>query len=369
MDKFLNYFDSRRREAILSRPSSDDGPVITISRQTGCDARQVAESVVYKLNQRAGKNRWRWVDKDIIYAIAKELNTDTQRVENFYEGLSLSNMSEMIMAFSGGFVSDMRVKKAIRDVVLSICKEGYIVLVGRGGVAITRNIVDSLHIRLLAPFYWRVCNVMKKKEITVGLFNYPILMSADILLYNADIIPVGKDQKQHIEMARDIAEKFNNTFGETFKMPEALIKKEVEIVPGTDGLKMSKSYKNTIDIFEEESVIKKQIMGIKTDSKAVEEQKNPEECNVFKIYKLIASEEKTKTMAEKYKKGGFGYGDAKKELLKEILEYFKEARLKYNEIHKNKEYVLKTLESGAIKARKIAEKTIEEVEKKVGFKY
>lgn len=167
MDKFLNYFDSRRREAILSRPSSDDGPVITISRQTGCDARQVAESVVCKLNQRAGKNRWRWVDKDIIYAIAKELNTDTQRVENFYEGLSLSNMSEMIMAFSGGFVSDMRVKKAIRDVVLSICKEGYIVLVGRGGVAITRNIVDSLHIRLLAPFYWRVCNVMKKKDMTI----------------------------------------------------------------------------------------------------------------------------------------------------------------------------------------------------------
>ena len=167
MEKFFDYFDARQREAILNKPGSSDGPVITISRMTGCDARQVAENVVDNLNKKAGTNKWKWVDKDIIYAIAKDLNTDTQRVENFYKGIELSNMSEMIMAFSGGFVRDLRVKKAIKDVVLSMFKTGYIVLVGRGGVSIAREIVDSLHIRLIAPFYWRVENVMKKKEMEI----------------------------------------------------------------------------------------------------------------------------------------------------------------------------------------------------------
>lgn len=167
MEKFFDYFDSRHRESILNKPGTNDGPVITISRMTGCDARQVAENVVDNLNRKAGTNKWKWVDKDIIYAIAKELNTDTQRVENFYKGIELSNMSEMIMAFSGGFVSDLRVKKAIKDVVLSMCKEGHIVLVGRGGVSIAREIQDSLHVRIIAPFYWRVENVMKKKEMDI----------------------------------------------------------------------------------------------------------------------------------------------------------------------------------------------------------
>lgn len=167
MDKFLDYFDSRHRESILKKKTGDEGPVITIARQTGCDARQVAENIVDNLNRKSGANRWKWVDKDIIYDIAKELNTDAQRVENFYKGIELSNMSEMIMAFSGGFVSDLRVKKAIKDVVLSICKEGYVVLVGRGGVSIAKDIQDALHIRLIAPFYWRVENVMKKKEMDI----------------------------------------------------------------------------------------------------------------------------------------------------------------------------------------------------------
>jgi cytidylate kinase len=165
MDKFFDYFDGRYRDSILKRPAADDGPVITISRMTGCDARQIAENVVDNLNRRYETTRWKWVDKDIIYAIAKELNTDTQRVENFYKGIELSNISEMIMAFSGGFVSDLRVKKAIKDVVLSICKEGHIVLVGRGGVSIASNIEYALHVRLIAPFYWRVENLMKKKEM------------------------------------------------------------------------------------------------------------------------------------------------------------------------------------------------------------
>jgi cytidylate kinase len=167
MEKFFDYFDNRHRETSLKKSGTEEGPVITISRLTGCDARQVAESVVDSLNRKSGTSKWKWIDKDIIYDIAKELNTNTERVENFYKGIELSNMSEMIMAFSGGFVSDLRVKKAIKDVVLSICKDGYIVLVGRGGVSIAHDIVDSLHIRLIAPFYWRVENVMKKKGIDI----------------------------------------------------------------------------------------------------------------------------------------------------------------------------------------------------------
>ncbi|MBG0858234.1 MAG: cytidylate kinase-like family protein [Bacteroidales bacterium] len=167
MDKFFDYFDDRYRDSILKRPASEDGPVITISRITGCDARQVAENVVENLNRRYDTTKWRWVDKDIIYATAKELNTEAQRIESFCKGIELSNLSEMIMAFSGGFVSDMRVKKAIRDVVMSICKEGHVVLVGRGGVSIASNIEYALHVRLIAPFYWRVENVMKKKEMDI----------------------------------------------------------------------------------------------------------------------------------------------------------------------------------------------------------
>jgi cytidylate kinase len=165
MEKFFDYFDERYRISVLSTPSVNDGPVITISRLTGCDAREVAAKIVNNLNERYGTARWRWVDKDIIYTIAKELNTGTQRVENYYDGIKLSNLSEMIMAFSGGFVSDLRVKKAIKDVVLSICKEGHVVIVGRGGVSIAHDIHDSLHIRLIAPYNWRVKNVMKKKNL------------------------------------------------------------------------------------------------------------------------------------------------------------------------------------------------------------
>lgn len=167
MAKFFDYFDGRYREVVLNKPSAEDGPVITISRQTGCDARLVASTLVDDLNNKYLTSKWKWVDKEVIYAIAKELNIDSQRVENFYRGIELSNVSEMIMAFSGGFVSDLRVKKAIRDVVLSICKEGYIVLVGRGGVSIARNITDALHIRLIAPFYWRVENIMKKMSMDI----------------------------------------------------------------------------------------------------------------------------------------------------------------------------------------------------------
>jgi len=168
MEKFFDYFDTRHRQEIMNKPPSNDGPVITLSRLTGCDARQVAGHIVDILNRKEDSKKWRWVDKDIIYDIAKELNTNSERVESFYKGYELSNMSEMIMAFSGGYVSDLRIKKAIRDVVLPMCKEGYIVLVGRGGVSIAQNIPKSLHVRLIAPFYWRVENVMRKKELNMA---------------------------------------------------------------------------------------------------------------------------------------------------------------------------------------------------------
>jgi len=167
MKKFFDYFDKRHREAILGQPESEDGPVITISRQTGCDARQVAESAAEMLNRKYNVTKWRWIDKDIIQRIAKEINTDDARVESFYKGIEHSNLSEMIMAFSGSFVSDQKIKRAIEDVVLSICKEGYVVVVGRGGVSIAHQIADALHIRLMAPFYWRVENVMKKKNVDI----------------------------------------------------------------------------------------------------------------------------------------------------------------------------------------------------------
>lgn len=166
MDRIFDYFDGRYRESVLKKPASEDGPVITISRLTGCDARQVASVLVNDINKKYGTDRWKWVDKDIIYKIASELNTGTQRIENFYKGIELSNLSEMIMAFSGGFVSDLRVKKAIREVVLAMCKEGNLIIVGRGGASIAKDITDSLHIRLVAPMKWRVENIMKKREMS-----------------------------------------------------------------------------------------------------------------------------------------------------------------------------------------------------------
>ena len=167
MEKIFNYFDERYRESILNKPAVEDGPVITLSRLTGCDARLVAQNLVDDLNRIYGSKKWKWIDKDIVYAIAKELNTDSQRIENFYKGNELSSISEMIMAFSGGFISDLRVKKAVRDIVVSLCKTGHIVLIGRGGVSIAQGIKNTLHIRLIAPFYWRVENIMKKNKMDI----------------------------------------------------------------------------------------------------------------------------------------------------------------------------------------------------------
>lgn len=152
---------------MLGRPIDQTGPVITISRLTGCDGREVGADLVALLNLRNNTTKWRWIDKDIIYHAAHELKTDTNRVETYYQGMTMNDMSEMIMAFSGSFVSDSSVKKAIREVVLSIAREGHAVIIGRGGVAITRDMTNALHIRLVAPLYWRVENVMKKKGMII----------------------------------------------------------------------------------------------------------------------------------------------------------------------------------------------------------
>lgn len=213
---------------------------------------------------------------------------------------------------------------------------------------------------------WKDAVEKGKKEKTVGLFTYPILMAADILIYKPVLVPVGKDQKQHIEIARDIATTFNSIYGETLEPPEPFIPEDVAVVPGTDGQKMSKSYGNTIDIFAPEATLKKQIMGIVTDSTPVEEPKNPSTCNVFTLYKLLASKDEIDELAQKYQKGGFGYGEAKKILLAKILEIFGPARQKRVELEADVGYIDRVLREGAERARKVAKATLDEVRKKIG---
>ena len=207
--------------------------------------------------------------------------------------------------------------------------------------------------------------VQRGIDANVGLFAYPVLMAADILLYDIDTVPVGKDQKQHVEMTRDIALKFNNTYGETLRIPEPLIREDVAVVPGTDGQKMSKSYGNTIPLFAEEKVIEKAIMGIVTDSKGVEEPKDPESCTVYQMHALLLDDARRKELAEKYRAGGLGYGEAKKMLLADYMEYFAPMRERRAKL-KNEE-VEKVISDGAKKARTIAQKTMERVRKAVGL--
>ncbi len=206
------------------------------------------------------------------------------------------------------------------------------------------------------------------KDATAGLFNYPVLMAVDILIYKPDLVPVGKDQKQHVEIARDLAGKFNRVYGDVFKLPEPYIPKEVGYIIGTDGEnKMSKSYGNVINFFADEKTIKKQVMGIKTDSTPLENPKDPGNDAVYKFYTYFATEDETNSLAEKYRAGGFGYGDAKKLLLEKILEHFKPYRQKREELKNNLDYVKSVLKNGADKARTVASKTTEEVRKAVGL--
>lgn len=205
------------------------------------------------------------------------------------------------------------------------------------------------------------------KEINVGLFDYPVLMAVDILIYKPDLVPVGKDQKQHVEIARDIAGKFNRTFGEVFKLPAPYIPEEVAVVIGTDGQKMSKSYGNIIEIFASEKELKKQIMGVVTDSTPLEKPKDPSKDNVYKLYSYFATPEEKKSLADKYRAGGFGYGEAKKMLLEKVINHFKPFREKREELKNHLDYVRDVLKDGAERAREVASKTKEEVWEATGL--
>ena len=202
----------------------------------------------------------------------------------------------------------------------------------------------------------------------IGLFTYPILQAADILIYNSDLVPVGADQKQNIEISRDLASKFNHLYdGPYLKLPDPYIVESVAVVPGVDGRKMSKSYGNAINIFDEGKKLKKKIMSIETDSTPLDEPKDPEKCNVFALIKLFAEEDQKNEIAEKYRAGGFGYGHAKKELLALVKDYFAEERERRKELEKDMDYVRDVLKTGAAKARERAETVMQPIREATGI--
>ncbi len=208
----------------------------------------------------------------------------------------------------------------------------------------------------------------KLADVNAGLFTYPVLMTADIILYDAHFVPVGKDQRQHVEIARDIASAFNNQYGETFVVPEAKIEEQVMTIPGTDGQKMSKSYGNTIDIFLPDKELRKQVLSIVTDSTPLEAPKNPETDNVYKIYSLIADDDQRDAMQKKYRAGNYGYGHAKQELFELITRKYAREREAFNYYLSNPEELETKLEQGEAKARVIANEVLARVRKKLGYR-
>ena len=229
------------------------------------------------------------------------------------------------------------------------------------------------YLNCFAPFQrLQLAHSFKDKQdrlscVNNGLFSYPVLMAADILLYDAEVVPVGKDQTQHLEITRDLASRFNHVYPNSFVLPETKVDEKVMIVPGTDGQKMSKSYNNDIDIFLSDNKLRKQILGIQTDSTPLEDPKNSKECNVFNLYKLIATEEQTAQLKEKYEAGNFGFGHAKQELFELICNKFSEEREKFNHLMENKDIIEKELQKGAEKARKIAKEVLMRVRKNIGY--
>ncbi|MCH1595931.1 MAG: tryptophan--tRNA ligase [Flavobacteriaceae bacterium] len=205
------------------------------------------------------------------------------------------------------------------------------------------------------------------EDVNAGLFTYPMLMAADILLYDAEQVPVGKDQLQHLEMTRDVAQRFHNKYGETFVLPEATINESTMYIPGTDGQKMSKSKGNLIDVFAPEKELKKQVMGILSDSKSLEEPKDPLTDTTFALYKCLAPQDEIEAMSANYLAGNYGYGHAKKALLELILQTFQEPREKYEYLHAHPQEVEDALKQGAEKARKTAQAVLQRVREKVGF--
>lgn len=209
--------------------------------------------------------------------------------------------------------------------------------------------------------------VARGLEATHGLFTYPVLMAADILIYDSDIVPVGKDQKQHLEITRDLALKINNTYGEILKVPEPRIKEDTAVVPGTDGQKMSKSYGNVLAIFEEEKALRKKVMSIQTDSTPVEAPKDPDSSLIMKLYRLVASPEDAARMEAEFRAGGTGYGEFKKRLFEAIWTKFEKQRARRAELVANQDYVLQVLREGAERAASVARPVLDRVRKAVGL--
>ena len=205
------------------------------------------------------------------------------------------------------------------------------------------------------------------EDVNAGLFTYPMLMAADILLYDANIVPVGKDQLQHIEMTRDVASRFHSQLGETFVMPEAQVQKDTMYIPGTDGAKMSKSKGNLIDIFQPDKKLRKQVMSIVTDSKSLEDPKDPETDTTFSLYQILASDAQIAKMRSNYLNGNYGYGHAKQALYELIIEKFKTPRDKFNYYMNHLNEVDDALSIGAEKAKKVADTVLERVRNKVGY--
>lgn len=205
------------------------------------------------------------------------------------------------------------------------------------------------------------------EDVNSGLFTYPMLMAADILLYDANIVPVGKDQLQHLEMTRDVASRFHSKMGETFVMPDAKVQENTMLIPGTDGAKMSKSKNNIINIFLNDKKLRKQIMGIQTDSIPMEDAKDPDSCNVFTLFKLIASPNEIASMKANYEGGNYGYGHAKQALFELLIEKFSKERETYNYYMENLSEVDKALEIGAKKASFVANEVLARVRKKLGY--
>ena len=205
------------------------------------------------------------------------------------------------------------------------------------------------------------------EDINAGLFTYPMLMAADILLYDAHQVPVGKDQLQHLEMTRDVANRFHAQFGETFLLPEGVLQESNKYVKGIDGGKMSKSKNNIIDVFLPEKQLRKQVMGIATDSTPLEEPKDPESCTVFSLYRMVAEETAVKQMRLQYESGGFGYGHAKQALLEILLNKFAQARTHFDKLMAKPQQMDKILQQGAIKAQSVANQTLSRVRKSLGF--
>ncbi len=209
--------------------------------------------------------------------------------------------------------------------------------------------------------------VAKGKDANIGLYSYPVLMAADILAFDSHVVPVGKDQKQHVEMTRDMAQRFNHIFGETLVVPEVLIQKEVAVVPGLDGQKMSKSYGNDIEIFSPPKKLRKKFMSIVTDSRGVEDAKDPDSCNVFQLYKLFATPAQQEDLAARYRAGGLGYGHAKQELYELVELAISAPRERYQALRANPEEVRKILDDGASRARVLARQTLDRVRGAVGL--